>query len=106
MIANDHRATNPIRKSAREIDRLGHNSISIRFQTNHAAANAERATVNKLTTRNRREILRRSFRNIRVAPQKLTSLGINSHHTLAQELHVLLAAGSLHDDRRCVSRGL
>ena len=44
--------------------------------------------------------------NLLVAPEKLARLCINSHHALAQALHILFAAATLNDNRRCITRGV
>src|SRR6185369_7360236 len=104
MTADDHRAAEAVRQTAREINLFREHTVAVRFQMNGATTDAECAAVHVFAIRHRRKILRRTFRNVRVAPQKLARLRINSDESLAQKLYVLFATRSLHDDRRRVTR--
>src|SRR6185369_8252466 len=105
MISNEHCSTDTIRKSSNEVNLLCRDTIPIRFQANHSAADAERSAVNILIRRHRCEILRGPFRHVLIPPQELPRLCIHSDDPFSQQLHILLAATALdHDCGRITCR--
>src|SRR5687767_5210888 len=54
--------------------------------------------------RDRSHHLRHTLDRLRVAPEELAGLRINSDYALAQKLHVLFPPARLNDDRRRISR--
>src|ERR1044072_1191335 len=103
MIAHDDGAPWSIWQSARKVNLFRRHTVARSIKMHRSTADTSRTAVYKLTTRNRREILRRSFRDIRITPQELTRLRINPDQTFTQKLYVLFAARTLHDDRRRIT---
>src|SRR5215207_6575958 len=106
VIADEHRAADAIRESAREVDLLGRDPAALGLQTDECAADAEGAAVNVPAAPDGREILRRPLGRLFVAPEELARLRVHPDDAFRQELHVLFAASPLHDNRRRVTRGV